>query len=136
MYTDIKKDIKQYLKQHNIECDESLIENDIILVTEYKYDGDTDYYNVYIGYKCREDVEQCIRFNTVIIYPMWGNSLDLTVQIEKDTDLIINAYISNCNEEGLSFQLDASKLPLHLTKGDYNGNDIIEITTDNLFKSL
>lgn len=138
MYNEIKENMKEYLKERHIECDESIIEDNVIKVVEYGHKH-LDSYTINIGYTERDDIEESIIFNTVRYFPMWGNPLDLSIILEKDTNDIVKAWISNCNDEGLHILLDASKLPLHLTKArikDFYGNDILEITTDNLFNIL
>ena len=140
MYNEIKENIKEYLKERHIECDESIIKDNMIEVVEYNQDDDNNFYTINISYTRRDDIEQSIIFNTVRYFPMWGNPLDLSIIVERDTNHIVKAWISNCNDEGLYILLDASKLPLHLTKSqtikDFYGNDILEITTDNLFNIL
>ena len=123
----IKEDMNS---RYCIDFDKSLISSNIVFINsmsneliemkmQYNYEGSTP-----------------IMFNTLQISDVWSDTLFVYIYIDKSesADFIV---ISNSFNEGCSIKLEDKHLPLHFMKGkDLNGNDVLEVMTHDMFKTL
>lgn len=123
----IKEDMHS---RYCIDFDKSLISNDLVFINSMS--------NELIEMKMQYDYEGStpIIFNALQISDAWSDTLFVYIYLDKSesADFIV---IANQFNEGCSIKLEAKHLPLHFMKGkDLNGNDVLEIMTHDMFKTL